>query len=110
MFTFWACCFSAHIRIKVYFSASSPRPASFVVFTQKKGEKTYCFIQFSLRTMIRVTIAIRNGHTMVTFFTSTIKKISNTALKSIAERQRCPASVADKQSSFLELNAASHSL
>ncbi len=34
------------------------------------------------------------------------EKKSNTALKSIAERQRYPASMADKQSSFPELYAA----
>ncbi len=34
------------------------------------------------------------------------KKQTNTALKLIAERQRYPASMADKQSSVPELNAA----
>ncbi len=77
-------------------------------YTEKKW-KTYCFIQFSLRTMIWVTIAILDAAWMTyngDIFHNHDKKKSNTALNSIAERQRYPASMADKQSSFPELNAA----
>ncbi len=45
---------------------------------------------------------------MVNFLTITTKTKTNTDVNSIGERQRYPASMADKQSGFLELNAALH--
>ncbi len=68
------------------------------VFTLKKGENTYCIIQFSRRTVIWVTIAILNAAWM-----TYNGEIVNYYLKSM-ERRRYPASMADKQSSFPELN------
>ncbi len=56
--------------------------------------------------MIWVTIAILDAAWMTYNCEIFTKKQTNTALKLIAERQRYPASMADKQSSVPELNAA----
>ncbi len=44
--------------------SSSPRPASLGVFTQRKGTKKYCIVQFSLRTRIKVTFALLDAALM----------------------------------------------
>ncbi len=63
------------------------------VFSQNNDLSYYCNFWWSMNDI------------MVTFFTITTKK-SNTAVNSIAERQRYPASMVDKQSDFPELNVA----
>ncbi len=77
-----------------------------LVFLHRKKVKFYpVFSQNELC----VTIAILDAAWMTYngyIFHNHNKKIKNTALNSIAERQRYPAIMADKQSSFPELNTS----